>query len=342
MSKYKAGLHKDVSAIFNGVSLPNPAGDASRQNDIARQSSAAIGHQGHSAPKPSVPEPPARKPSASQPSVQKPSVSQPPTQKLPASQSPVQKPSVLQPPTQGLPALQPPVRKSSASQPPVQKPPVSEPSAPKSPVSEPPAQKSSIPSHMTSAKPKASPPPQSQPKETPAKQPKAGTAAKTAGRAQWQRKLEEVKSRLFTPQEGGSPTKQKVMVIAMPVLFIVLIVVFIRVFSTSPRRVTGPGKAGQTKAAASSVSKAEWQAPKPYPETLRDPMQFGPARGQAGGTGELIVKGIVYSEDNPTAVVGDQVVHQGDKISDVVITKINENSVEFEANGKKWMQNVQR
>src|SRR4030042_796797 len=113
MSKYKAGLHKDVSAIFNGVSLPN--------NDIAQGSSVAPGHQGCSAPKSSVPEPP--------------------TQKLPA------------------------------------------------------------PSHMTPAKPKTQPPPpQSQPKETPAKQPKADAVTKTVGQARWQRKLEQIKSKLFTPE----------------------------------------------------------------------------------------------------------------------------------------------
>ena len=358
MSKYKAGLHKDVSAIFNGVSLP--------KNDTAQQSSAApaSGHQGYSAPKPSVPEPPTQKPlvsqsptqklPVSQPSVQKPSVSEPPTQKLPVSQPPVQKPSVPEPLTQKLPVLQPPVRKPSVSRSPVQKPSVpesptpsqsptqkplaSEPSASKSPVSEPLAQKPPAPSNVTPAKPKTQPPPQSQPKETPAKQPKAD---KTAGQAQWQRKLEQVKSKLFTPQEGGSATKQKVMVIAMPVLFIILIFVFIKLFSAPSRKITGPVNAGQTKAVAGPVSKADWHAPKPYPATLRDPMQFGSAKGQIG-VGQLIVKGIVYSEDNPTAVIGDQVVHQGDKISDVVITKINENNVEFEANGKKWMQNVQR
>src|SRR4030042_1728591 len=319
MSKYKAGLHKDVSSMFNGVSLP--------KGDNAQQPSAdpAPGHQGYSAPKPSGPESPPQKLPVSQPPVQKPSVSAPP----------VQKPSVSQPSTQ-----QPLLSESSPPKSPVSGSPDQKPA-----VSQPPAQKSPAPSQATSAKPKTQPlSPQSQPKEAPAKQPKAYTAKKTAGQAQWQRKLEQIKNKLFTPEPGTSPTKQKAMVIAMPVLFIILIFVFIRVFSSPSRKVAGPGKTEQTNVAASSERKSEWQAPKPYPETLRDPMQFGSARGQtgAGGTSDLIVKGIVYSKDNPTPVVGDQVVHQGDKISDVVITKINENSVEFEANGKKWIQNVQR
>jgi hypothetical protein len=117
--------------------------------------------------------------------------------------------------------------------------------------------------------------------------------------------------------------------------------VFIRAFSTPSRKITGPGTSGPVKAAAGPDSKVDWQVPNPYPTTLRDPMQFSSVTSQTA-TGGLIVKGIVYSEDNPSAVIGGQIVHQGDKILDVAITKINENSVEFEANSKKWMQNVQR
>jgi hypothetical protein len=243
MLKYKAGLHKEVSAIFNGVSLP--------KNDGAQRPSA-------------VPAP------------------VPPTQKLP------------------------------------------------------------VPSHMTPTKPKPEQLPlQSPPKAAPAKQPKADTAIKAAGQVPWQRTLEQIKNKLFATKPGVSTTKQRMMVILAPVLFVVLIFVFIRAFSTPSRKITGPGTSGPVKAAAGPDSKVDWQVPNPYPTTLRDPMQFSSVTSQTA-TGGLIVKGIVYSEDNPSAVIGGQIVHQGDKILDVAITKINENSVEFEANSKKWMQNVQR
>jgi hypothetical protein len=153
--------------------------------------------------------------------------------------------------------------------------------------------------------------------------------------------LEQIKNKLFATKPGVNATRQRVMVILAPVLFIALIFVFIRVFSTPSQKITGSGTSGPVKAAACPDSKVDWQVPNPYPTTLRDPMQFGLATSQTG-TGGLIVKGIVYSEDNPSAVIGDQIVHQGDKILDVTITKINENNVEFEANSKKWMQNVQR
>ena len=257
MSKYKAGLHREVSAIFNGVSLP--------KDDGAQQSSAtpAPRHQDYFAPKPPVPEPPARKPSA--------------------------------------------------------------------------------PSHMTPTKPKLKQPPlQSPPKAAPAKQPKADTTIKAAGHIPWQRTLEQIKSKLFAPKPGVNTTRQRMMVILAPVLFIVLIFMFVQVFSTPSRKITGPGTFEPVKAAAAgSDSKVDWQVPEPYPTRLRDPMQFGSVTAQTE-TGGLIVKGIVHSKNNPCAVIGDQIIHQGDKVLDAVIIKINENSVEFEANGKKWTQKVQR
>jgi hypothetical protein len=270
MSKYKAGLHKEVSAIFNGVSLPKSNG--------SQQSSAtpAPAHQDYSAPKPPAPEPPTQKP----------------------------------------------------------------------PAPEPPTQKPPVPSHMTPTKPKPEQLPlQSPPKAVPAKQPKADTAIKAAGRQiPWQRTLEQIKSKLFAPKPGVSTTKQKMMVILAPVLFVVLIFVFIQAFSTPSRKITGPGTSGPVKAVAASDSKVDWQVPNPYPTTLRDPMQFGPVTTQTGqaDTAGLIVKGIVYSKNNPCAVIGDQIVHQGDKVLGVVIIKINENNVGFEVNGKKWTQKVQR
>lgn len=92
---------------------------------------------------------------------------------------------------------------------------------------------------------------------------------------------------------------------------------------------------------ASSDSKADRQVQEFYPTTLRDPMRFGSVTTHTDTSG-LIVKGIVYSKDNPSAVIGDQIVHEGDKVLDVTIIKINEDSVEFETNGEKWTQKVQR
>ncbi|MDD5328023.1 MAG: hypothetical protein PHY02_09480 [Phycisphaerae bacterium] len=249
MSDYKAGLHKDVSEIFNGVSLP--------KNNVQ------------------------------------------------------QKPSVQ--PGQGS-------QNNNTPKPPA-------------------------PSHMTPTRPKLE---QSPAKSAEAKQSEAGAVIKTVEQAAWQRTLGQIKSKLFAQKPGVNAGRQKTMVVLAPILFIVLIFMFIRAFSTPSRKITGAGISAELNAPASEAkAKVDWQVPQPYPTTLRDPMQFGPATpmttSQAEtGTAGLIIKGIVYSKENPCAVIGDRMVHQGDKVLDVVIVKINEDSVEFEANGRKWEQKVQR
>ncbi|MBA7657774.1 hypothetical protein ES703_65716 [subsurface metagenome] len=132
--------------------------------------------------------------------------------------------------------------------------------------------------------------------------------------------------------------------ILIPVLFIILIFVFIRVFSRPSRAVATAAKLEPSEAVAASIHKIDWQIPALYPATLRDPMQFGSVirhgRTQTG-TGRLVVKGIVYSEDKPAVVIGTEIVREGDKVLGATIVKINKNSVEFEMNGKKWTQKVQ-
>lgn len=231
-----------------------------------------------------------------------------------------------------------PLPKNDAAQKPsaVPAPPHQDYSASKPPAPQMPSQKPPAPSHMTPTKPKIEPP-----KAAAAKQPKSDGAVKTAGQVPWQKTLEKIKSKLLATKSGDINSKQKMMAVLAPVLFVVLIFLFVRAFSTPSRKITGPEASEAVKAVAGADTKVEWQVPAPYPTTLRDPMQFGSSRSQSGAGG-IIVKGIVFSKDNPSTLIGDKIMHQGDKILDVTITKINENNVEFEEGGKKWTQNVQR
>lgn len=53
------------------------------------------------------------------------------------------------------------------------------------------------------------------------------------------------------------------------------------------------------------------------------------------------VTGILYSEDKPTIVIGEQMLQEGDIIHGVKVIKIYEDKVEFEKDGKRWIQKVQ-
>jgi hypothetical protein len=204
--------------------------------------------------------------------------------------------------------------------------------------------KPAAPSHLTPATPKAQEqkPVQLPPKAAPAKQRAANAAIKSLKQIPWQQKWEQISSRLFASKQGVSDTRQKTMVILVPVLFIVLIFVFSQVLSMSSHKITKAQSFGPTGTVGGS-NKIDWQIPDPYPATLRDPMQLSSvATAQTGmGTSELIIKGIVYSEDNSSAVIGEQIVHEGDEVLGVTIIKINEKSIDFEMNGKKWTQKVQ-
>jgi hypothetical protein len=100
-------------------------------------------------------------------------------------------------------------------------------------------------------------------------------------------------------------------------------------------------------AAASNETRIDWTPPEPYPSNLRDPMQVGSVSkagnggDSASGFGGFVVKSIVFSVDNPTAVINGQIVKTGKIVNGATVTKINKDSVEFTANGKSWKQQVE-
>ena len=211
-------------------------------------------------------------------------------------------------------------------------------------------QKTPAPSHLTSKTPKPQQPAPTPPKAAPAPPPKAappkpprrtGSIIKTTRQPQWQQKLEQIKNKLFASKPGLSTTRQKTMTILIPVLFIVLIFVLTQVLST-PSRSSAKTHEPESTAALAASTAVKWQTPEPYLANLRDPMQFGPAAIGQATAGGLIIKGIVYSEDNPSAVIDDKIVHEGDKVFGATILKINKDSVDFEMEDKKWTQKVQR
>jgi len=65
-------------------------------------------------------------------------------------------------------------------------------------------------------------------------------------------------------------------------------------------------------------------------------LQFCLSDAVASHDGE--VTAIMYSDDKPTAIVGDRLVHDGDIVRGVRVVRIHRNMVEFEKNGKAWSQ----
>jgi hypothetical protein len=183
------------------------------------------------------------------------------------------------------------------------------------------------------------------PQAAPVSQPKAGP--KAAVPILWQK----IKEKLLVIKPGVSATKQKVMLVLVPVLLAVLIFAATSVL-VPPRKLTKPPQGKLPTTAVSAETQIDWEIPPPYPETLRDPMQPIPSAIIPGKTEpekpepvkkeeKPVVKGILYSEDNPSAIIGTQIVHEGDKVSGATIIKINKDNVEFEKDGEKWNQGVE-
>jgi len=194
-----------------------------------------------------------------------------------------------------------------------------------------------------------------------------GAPAHARARTANQGALRQMTKKLFGPKEGVSATRQIVMAVLVPILLVGLIIALTRVLGAPSSKSTWSPKPKPVATAGQADSEIDWQMPEPYPAGLRDPMQLTAemtaqieaeaiAKTQAvavtpGDTGtteqqptkpqELAVTGILFSEDNPSAVIGTRIAHVGDTIAGATIVKINLTTVEFEKDGKSWTQTLE-
>ncbi|HUT45073.1 MAG TPA: hypothetical protein VMX36_02260 [Sedimentisphaerales bacterium] len=185
-----------------------------------------------------------------------------------------------------------------------------------------------------------------------ATQPESSPFIEETGDGLWQ----QIKDKIFTPKPGVSPTKQKAMVIMVPVLAIIMIFTFRQVLSKAPRQTKGAGTDDTTVVVANANSghEIDWKIPELISVMTRDPIklpeqtdtQNAEQNTEENGTankpnqGVIIVRDIVYSHDRPSAVIGTKIVYVGDKVNDATIVKINRDSIEFEKDQKTWVQKV--
>lgn len=157
-----------------------------------------------------------------------------------------------------------------------------------------------------------------------------------------------VKTRLFSNKPRGHNNKQQK---KMALLVAVLVAVFAGVlFFSLGGAPSKAAAADSSQAQASSGVTPEkagintWKIPEPYPATLRDPMKLASHKTAAGDDADstLIVRGIVYSEAKPSAIISGQIVGQGDTVAGVKVLTIAKDFVEFEKDAKRWKQQVEK
>jgi hypothetical protein len=200
------------------------------------------------------------------------------------------------------------------------------------------------PQETSQPKPQAKPEPKPQvkPQAKPQKI-KAAKPPKSSSSINFGQFFEQITAKLFAPKPGVNPAKPKLMVLLMPILIVVAVFIFGRNFIGGSDKNTTTQDSVFSPAIASAKREINWQRPAPYPETLRDPMQeytIEVVDDNASVKGDIVIKGIVWSNDNPSVVIGSQILYVGEKVQGATITEITKEGVEFERDGKTWNQKV--
>ncbi|MHC4622451.1 MAG: hypothetical protein ACYS4W_00945 [Planctomycetota bacterium] len=130
------------------------------------------------------------------------------------------------------------------------------------------------------------------------------------------------------------------------VLLAAFVVLVLRPFITPSQNAVRSerGNPAESEVVIGSDIDINWEVPPVYTAGLRDPMKYDPvsiSRESAAGPDRLIVRGIVCSEDEQYAIMGTQIVKEGETVLGAKIIKVREDGVELEKNGEVWVQKVE-
>jgi hypothetical protein len=151
------------------------------------------------------------------------------------------------------------------------------------------------------------------------------------------------KKRLYSPTSGAHSAKQKAETIVSIFLILVLVVVLARPFRTAVSDSMDSALAGQEEDGflTKAIIEINWPVPTAYRTDIRDPMTLASPEQIYTQTLRPVVRGIVYSEESPFAIVGIDMMGEGEVVQGATILKINPDSVVFEKDGKTWTQKVE-
>ena len=162
--------------------------------------------------------------------------------------------------------------------------------------------------------------------------------------------IQQIKTKLFSKEPGEGNAKQKAMIVLVPILAIVFIFVLRQVFSEAPTKTNAATSDNMPVVitANNSNDDIDWQIPEPLPVAMRDPAKTGSQtnfdnieqNSDEIQLDDMTVRGILYSFDKPSVVIGGKIVHLNEKINDVTVVEISKDYVVFEKNGKRWTRKV--
>lgn len=126
------------------------------------------------------------------------------------------------------------------------------------------------------------------------------------------------------PASYASTARRKKMVLMIPLLSILLLVVLNK-FHGMP------------------LLGSEWLRLGTYEKMVGEIVEsgFSSIEDDSQHPVRLKVRGIAFTSERPSAVVGTTIVHEGDVVLGATIVEISRGSVKFEVNGETWTQKVQ-
>jgi hypothetical protein len=161
----------------------------------------------------------------------------------------------------------------------------------------------------------------------------------------------QIKKAVFGAHSSLDPRQKKAGVLVGILSLVFGVVLFVSlggVGKTQAMAADGTNADQATQVQAAKKTAQEWKRPEALPQDLRNATSPSMMRSDNNPTdltteaGGLIVKGIVFSKNKPSAIINNQILSEGQTFDGVTIVKINKESVEFEAHEKRWTQTVQR
>ena len=163
----------------------------------------------------------------------------------------------------------------------------------------------------------------------------------------------QIRKIIFGSSKSTLDAHQKKMAVLVAVLCVVFGgVMFVSLGGVGQAKATAAENTTEEPAGQNQGTKKtaqDWKSPQPLPADLRDAASTASKQtasssdsAQATASGDLVVKGIVFSRNKPSAIINNQILTEGETFNGVTIVKITKETVEFKANDKQWTQQVQR
>ncbi len=156
-----------------------------------------------------------------------------------------------------------------------------------------------------------------------------------------------------TAENASAKGRQKLMTVLVGVLSLVFVAVMFVSFGGLGQTQIAPAQPSASASAAPAKTESRfnpesWIFPEPLPAQMRNPLVIpkptpvvASGQDEVAQSVELIVRGIVYSDTKPSAIIDDKVVMEGHTINGVKVVRVTRSEVEFEKDGKHWTQGVQ-